>query len=572
MNDEFNLEFQRNRSDGIFGVSCTIAFNSSFLLMRQVISVILAAYRASADMCSDICQENPRLCGSSGSHCDASENCADLFWSSDEKVSLCNAMSKDCPKDLPLKCSEAQLCIAGEVPMATVLDDGSDEEDLPSLVGDQSDWYESNSIWNFDHLPMFPFNSPFDSPMALSAMGEDYCAQMRAVSSYSDAGGSYCQDDGVCHDLFRNDDHTICNHTIDVNCSLKEPLTCEAARTEVSLLSLQPSFLNRGKRGIGNLRNTCYLAASMQILLHSRDLRAIMMKAHMFPVELPESASESDALNAQGLTRVGNIFNEQWGADSSKEINVEALRQFLAKSRGYGFEIGEMEDAHDATMELINIIARALRNGSPESTVDRLFNIHTQAGITCTACGASRNVPNKEFGLHMAIPEIAGRDTYTLAEIFASHFSPERVSEVACEGGRCGPADRNDANMQAFLTASPQLLLIGLKRFRADGSRINAKISITEELDLSTVAGNGTGRYRLIGIVHHKGSTLTWGHYVAEFRHPDDNLFYSANDSRVTPLTGSPNLSDTTQYVLLYEKNDPVDNSEESETRASMPS
>lgn len=390
--------------------------------------------------------------------------------------------------------------------------------------------------------------------VTLSAIVEDYCAEICAVSSHCGVGGSYCKNDWVCHDLFRFDEYTLCNHTIDVNCTLREPLTCEAARTELSLMRLQPSFLNRGKRGIRNLGNTCYLGASMQILLHSRHLRAVMMKAHMFPAELPESASESDALNAEGLTRVGNIFNEQWGADSSEAMNVEAVRQFLAVSRGYGFEIGQMEDAHEATKELINIMATALRNGSPESSVDRLFYIHTHAARTCNACGAVRSVPNKEYDLLMSIPEIAGRDSYTLAEIFASHFSPERVREVACEGGRCGPTDRSDADMQTSITGSPQLLLVGLKRSRADGSRINANITFTEELDLSTVAGNGTGRYRLIGIVHHLGSGSMFGHYVAEFRHPDDNLFYFANDSTVRPLTGSPNLSGATQYVLLYEQ------------------
>ena len=113
-----------------------------------------------------------------------------------------------------------------------------------------------------------------------------------------------------------------------------------------------------------------------------------------------------------------------------------------------------------------------------------------------------------------------------------------------------------------FQMSLPQTMMITLQRFisRDNGQteKLNYKISLDDEIDLAEHCMDeitGSKRYRLVGIVVHRGQTAFGGHYVSYVR--DREQWYLLNDATVTPVVG--NIDDieelkTDAYILRYER------------------
>lgn len=143
-----------------------------------------------------------------------------------------------------------------------------------------------------------------------------------------------------------------------------------------------------------------------------------------------------------------------------------------------------------------------------------------------------------------------------LARALVEYLAPETLEEVQCEPGARGHPCMQlaTADIVPSIVELPEVLLITLNRFRADGlGKILTTVAFGTEFDFSDLAGFPDTPYRLVGVVHHEGPTQHVGHYVTEFRHPDSHQWFLANDNAVTPIAG-PTTQGPTPYILMFER------------------
>lgn len=416
-------------------------------------------------------------------------------------------------------------------------------------------------------------SSPGARPWELSSLVElalqtgDPCTEICVRSpELCGAEGSYCKGRGhACHDLYHLDERRLCSKRRDSACTGMPLVSCADGARYLVLTSRPASRSNftavgpvdtgsvyhtAGRRGYGNLGMTCYLASTLQMLSHSRGLRALVLNFNNTTVTDTDEARFAHEV----AVRLQRAFAHQWlglEADSSVPMNPVELLEVLQLVNPE-FTAGRMQDAQEALRMLLGGLQDALRT-SEGSPIDDLFSITIQNTRTCAACSAAREVEEQMHEVHLPIPQVTGRPV-NLTECFAAFLETERVAGVACEGGACGPLDRPNAEMTHRFTRMPPVLLVSLNRFTWDGRKINTEVRIEPELDMSTIVGGGDARYRLVSIVNHLGSTPAVGHYTAYFMHPEDGTFYRANDDTVDPIDGYPPLTSSAAYIFMYER------------------
>lgn len=539
---------------------------------------MLVAYRASADMCSDVCQEMPGLCGSSGSHCDASQNCADLFWSSDEKISLCNAETEDCPEVLPFKCSEALLYISDEVSISTVLED--DEEELLSWFDDQPDGVGGLSMWDFHYeTPVVP-QSRGAVPVIHRLMGGPEQRVASSTSIYASLSEWYrspephrgkhvdaasllasmkgqttvpaeAGEDWELIDFHNPAKRSKGNSPESDSDELAEKDPQQGKTfddmSDDDLLAMAlamsqgddvPFDETPGRLGVTNLGLSCYMSAVLQVLLHSPRFIEFLRKTELTP-------------DHRAFHEMANIATLMWAANPSVYINPINLLNILRESRGgHGFTPFEMEDAHDAMRILLGLIHDStLDKHSGKSLIDGLFGVHQRTSRKCSGCGHIRHVRAIEHDLILPIPEpkVPG-ESVTIEECLAANHVPETVNSVECPA--C--TGKHDAEMQYHIDETRDVLVVVLRRFSPTGDKIKTFVQYSPALNLTVCME--IIRYKLLGVVHHQGSTRAGGHYVADYFHHEHTEWVHANDASVQRIDGPVNMNSDTAYVLLYER------------------
>jgi hypothetical protein len=121
-------------------------------------------------------------------------------------------------------------------------------------------------------------------------------------------------------------------------------------------------------------------------------------------------------------------------------------------------------------------------------------------------------------------------------------------------GHACSVCDSGDPGVVRTPTVVRGARVMAVALERANPSIL---VETPLEIDLTGMVASEDGPlvYRLVGIARHHGA-----HYTCEFRHPDTNEWYAADDSRVHRITGSggrsapPALSSTNSRVIIYER------------------
>ena len=413
----------------------------------------------------------------------------------------------------------------------------------------------------------------------------DYCkALCSGVFADIECGvnGSYCKNDHACHDLYWLDGRSFCSRTRNPEeCTRDKPIVSCTEAKHIHTVKITPAnrpamdapaqaiaaaspLYEFGRRGFNNLGATCYLSATLQLLTHTAQLRDLVMETQE---ATGVARGGTNVAIGEAYQVIRSAFTSQWDttileSDSGFPITARNILNLLAEQRGYGFVLGQMEDADDSMKTIMGLLEDALRIDE-RSPMDELFGITMRKERRCAACHDVRVYTDETKELSVPIPAVVadenGREpAVSLADCMAAYFQPETVEQVECESGICRPTDRPNADLFTRFEALPPLLAITLKRFRympATNSRvrINTSVTIPMEMDMAEMAGGGDGRYRLVGLILHIGSSLEGGHYITHIRHPEDGFFYNANDDHFAPIP-DPALSGSSPYILMYER------------------
>ena len=129
-----------------------------------------------------------------------------------------------------------------------------------------------------------------------------------------------------------------------------------------------------------------------------------------------------------------------------------------------------------------------------------------------------------------------------------SYFRVENLGEHPCSQCRFVGGTERKFN----IINAPQLLVMHLGRFTNQFEKIENFVKFTTELRTVHITdGNGQQtRYRLTGIIEHKGASIGGGHYLAFFS--IKGKWFEANDSHIRELSWET-VRAVQAYVLFYE-------------------
>ncbi|RHY25319.1 hypothetical protein DYB32_008389 [Aphanomyces invadans] len=125
--------------------------------------------------------------------------------------------------------------------------------------------------------------------------------------------------------------------------------------------------------------------------------------------------------------------------------------------------------------------------------------------------------------------------------------------------------DAHDASRHIEIEPAtlPPTLMLHLMRFVYDvksntKKKVQDAIEIPLELCMSDLTSaipptsSSQGRYRLVGVLNHRGTTASAGHYTANLFHPTSGNWFSFDDTQVSPIEPASFLASKEAYMLIY--------------------
>ena len=118
---------------------------------------------------------------------------------------------------------------------------------------------------------------------------------------------------------------------------------------------------------------------------------------------------------------------------------------------------------------------------------------------------------------------------------------------LADHGWVCGVCGGTVATKRLSVSKEPLLLVLHLKRFFNVNNRLQKRsdpVIITRHIEPMTA------KYKLCGLVHHHGQTLSNGHYTAEVE--IDGEWMVCDDLSVSKTTRTRDRMSREAYLLFY--------------------
>ena len=329
--------------------------------------------------------------------------------------------------------------------------------------------------------------------------------------------------------------------------------------------------------GLSNLGNTCYLNATLQCLL----------SVHEFVEEVKRLGAmvctqHEDVNSHHNFSLICSLYHLVQNREKLLDLchpnrrsmmETRDIKSSLEKHCPSMFSGGNQQDAHECFVRILE--ALEMESKSLDSQYKCPFSFSVQVGMICSACGHETSMKedsNVNIGL-----DVPDQDGKPLENLITDYFADEIV-EKNCES--CGKKDAKHSLHRRLLTL-PQCLVLHAKRFVFNPNSLqNPAIPIFSKcrssikslsmiqqssLQMQSKGMNDTthdprvpldkqGEKTMIlsSMIHHSGSRIESGHYIADIR-LDSDRWFRCNDSIVQSIA-SPQYDQGSHdcYMMFY--------------------
>ena len=350
------------------------------------------------------------------------------------------------------------------------------------------------------------------------------------------------------------------------------------------------------KKGLNNIGSTCFMNATLQCLLHVNELISYFINIY------PKDSNNLSNINkfADSKGQISKAFsNVIKGMSSSVNKNYNRFSMFNSPTSynsfspdefkkiigkyNKQFERFEANDSKDLILYLFQSMHEELNylgNNSSLPIIKRpnqcdenetftyffsTYNMRNFSIISETFYGTYKNITRckvcNSIIYNFQKFEFLSFGMYDYQERIFTLYNGlddnEKQQQLKGENQfYCNKCKKLcDAEVTTKIVEAPDKLLINIdygknKRFQPSAVIINEDLDLTKNV----VGQQGNLKYKLIGVCKHLGYSGRSGHYIAYCKDKKSNTWYKFNDSLVTTIKNSNEISQGNPYLLLYEK------------------
>ena len=340
-------------------------------------------------------------------------------------------------------------------------------------------------------------------------------------------------------------------------------------------------YKNKGRIGLENLGNTCFLNACMQVLNNTHELNHIL-DINEASVAEPKQIPETTILNEWNELRKIMWSGNGIVAPRKFVYNVQQIAKQNRRDLFTGHAQNDMPEFLLFFMDCIHMsISRHVKmniNGTAKNELDNIA-IKCYEMLKQTYLSEYSEIMNMFYGIYVSV--IESKETSIMHSVkpesffildlpvadnlvsfntlydCMNHYTKAELLEGDNAWFNETTGKKEDVKKQIRFWSFPQIVVITLNRFTPDGtSKLNNHIMFPlDDLDLSPYACGykaSSYKYELYGICNHMGG-VTGGHYTAFVRNVD-NEWLHYND-RTVEIVDNPNaVISQAAYCLFYRK------------------
>lgn len=338
-------------------------------------------------------------------------------------------------------------------------------------------------------------------------------------------------------------------------------------------------YKEKGKTGLANVGNTCYMNSCLQCLSHTYELNNFL-----------DSTTYKERLNnnidAVLLVEWDNLRTLMWSQNCTVAPYgfVNAIKKVAEIKNQSLFAGHEQNDLQEFLMFLLEGFHKAIARQVEMKVTGKVKSNKDIIAIECYKMMSSMyekdysEIIRMFYGIHVStIISLENSDAlsvrpepfFVLSLSLPSTRDDHNISIYSCIDEFCRK-DRLDGDNAWFnektnlkqnvdkgmvFWSFPEILIVHLKRWNYDGNKDNRLVNVPlENMDLTNyVKGYNQAEfvYDLYGICNHHGGVLG-GHYTANVK-TIDGVWYGFNDASVTKLDIG-NIVSVNAYCLFFRK------------------